>query len=244
MKLHSCEVCGRELFKKNKCYGMVLCKKHMHQYRKYHKFLDNIQRTNVDLNDYVIEGDVVRFNTYNRDNTKSGEFIIDLEDIEKVKYLKWRLDTNSRVITGNQHKKLHIYLSRYLMGLERGDDLVVDHINGDWYDNRKSNLRVCTQAENLLNRNVINSVSTYKGVFYDKERSRWEVEIRYHGKKYHLKRWRLLQEAVYARYVAECKLFKEYRSKANDKNIYTLIDCISKERKEEIKDYVMNKLCV
>ena len=40
----------------------------MHQLLKHGKFLDNIQRTNNDLNDYVIseDGKVVIFNLYNQ----------------------------------------------------------------------------------------------------------------------------------------------------------------------------------
>ena len=43
-------------------------------------------------------------------------------------------------------------MHRVLMGLEEGDSRVVDHKNRDKLDNRKSNLRVVTQAENQRNR--------------------------------------------------------------------------------------------
>ena len=85
MYKYKCDVCGRKLKKKISMYGYTLCSKHMHQIFKYGKFLDNIQRTNADLNDYVIKGDVAIFNLYNQKNVKNGEFIIDAEDIEKVK---------------------------------------------------------------------------------------------------------------------------------------------------------------
>ena len=50
--MFKCEICGREIFKKNRLGGYTLCSKHMHQLLKYGKFLDNIQRTSKDLNDF------------------------------------------------------------------------------------------------------------------------------------------------------------------------------------------------
>jgi hypothetical protein len=50
----------------------------------------------------------------------------------------------SRSETG---KRIKLYLHRELMGNPQG--LVVDHINGDSLDNRRSNLRVISHYENL-----------------------------------------------------------------------------------------------
>jgi len=43
-----------------------------------------------------------------------------------------------------------VRLQRFIMNPPAG--MVVDHINGDKYDNRRENLRVCTQRQNTLNR--------------------------------------------------------------------------------------------
>jgi hypothetical protein len=43
-----------------------------------------------------------------------------------------------------------VYMHRQIMAPARG--LVVDHINHDTLDNRRDNLRVCTQKQNLANR--------------------------------------------------------------------------------------------
>lgn len=125
----------------------------MHQLHKYGKFLDNIQRTNADLNDYVIDGNVVVFNLYGQNNVKNGEFMIDLEDLEKVRYRKWRLN-HSHVITGLPYKGTQRDLSHVVLDLpldffKKNKNLVVDHINGDPKDNRKMNLRICTQTDNV-----------------------------------------------------------------------------------------------
>ena len=59
-----CDICKRPIKKKNRLGGYCLCSKHMHQLHKHGKFLDNIQRTNNDLNDYTIcsDGKTVIFN--------------------------------------------------------------------------------------------------------------------------------------------------------------------------------------
>ena len=44
MKEHKCDICGRELTRKIKSHGYVLCDKHYKQYKKYGKFLDNNPR--------------------------------------------------------------------------------------------------------------------------------------------------------------------------------------------------------
>ena len=74
-----CDACKRPIKKKENLGGYCLCSKDMHQLYKYGKFLDNIQRTNNDLNDYKIcsDGKTVSFNLYNQRNIKIDEFIID-----------------------------------------------------------------------------------------------------------------------------------------------------------------------
>lgn len=56
------------------------------------------------------------------------------------------------------------------------EDKVVDHLNGDPLDCRKSNMRVCSQLENTKNRHGV------KGYTYDKSKGRYMV--RYHNKFY------------------------------------------------------------
>lgn len=84
---------------------------------------------------------------------------IDIEDIDLVTKYRWSLWWNEwienfyvmchTVIGGNRKT---IYVHRLIMDVVNDTNNQVDHINGDTLDNRKSNLRVCTRAQNMENR--------------------------------------------------------------------------------------------
>tara|TARA_Y100001937_G_scaffold128199_1_gene202965 strand:+ start:7533 stop:8102 length:570 start_codon:yes stop_codon:yes gene_type:complete len=67
-----------------------------------------------------------------------------------------------------------IFLHRLLMSPP--EDMQVDHINGNGLDNRRENLRVCTNAQNNANKPPQkNSKSGLKGVY--KNGNRWRARI-------------------------------------------------------------------
>jgi hypothetical protein len=60
---------------------------------------------------------------------------------------------------------------------------VVDHINGDPWDNRRANLRICTQAENSRNRKRDRrNTSGYKGVRVRRDGYGFDVRINFDRK--------------------------------------------------------------
>ena len=218
----------------------------MHQLHKYGKFLDNIQRTNQDLNDYKIDyrHKTVTFNMYNQKNLFTASFIADLEDIEKLKYHKWRLGTNNYALTGLPSKGTSRNASHVVLGIDsRKTDLVVDHINGNTLDNRKCNLRVITQRQNLLNRRQTESFNApAKGVCWDKNRNKWASEIRFNEIRVHFKRQKKLKVAVFQRYVAEKILFKQFSRNEEIEKLKTLSSGLTDSEKLKISLYVIRKL--
>lgn len=90
---------------------------------------------------------------------------------------KWYVQGHRRGEPSNKP----FYLHRIIAAAQKGD--VVDHINGDTLDNRKSNLRVCNQASNLMNRRGRKvGTSKYKGVSWSVREKRWRVSLTKDGK--------------------------------------------------------------
>lgn len=245
--MKKCSICGRETNRTTSINGYkCVCSKHMHQIFKYGHPLDNNPRTNSDLNDYITDGIIATFNLYNQKNEKVGSFIIDFDDLEKVKYRKWRL-SHSHVVTGQPAKGEQKELSHIILNLTKQDiqeqQIIVDHINGNPFDNRKTNLRVCSQSENVLNKSFMsNNTSGFIGVSYRKDRERWDPEIRLQSVRCHLGYTKTCEEAVYKRYYAEQLIFQDFANKGEQKKKFDFTKNLSQEKKEELRKIVEKKL--
>lgn len=86
------------------------------------------------------------------------------------------------------------------------EDAYTDHINGDKLDNRKCNLRICSDSENLMNSKVrVDNKSGYKGVFQEKRTLRWCAQINIDKVRIHLGTFSSPEEAAIA-YDASAKM--------------------------------------
>ena len=94
-------------------------------------------------------------------------------------------------------------LHRYLLNPPR--NLTVDHINRNPLDNRRCNLRICSQFEN--NQNQKANTSGKVGVSWYKTNKYWTAYIRVKGKQIVLLRTKDYNKAVKARLEAEQKYF-------------------------------------
>lgn len=103
---------------------------------------------------------------------------VDDEDADYLKQFNWTTQGGGYVVRRvyiNGVRK-EIYLHREVMNARSGN--VVDHINGDVLDNRKSNLRECSQAMNVVNTRITsNNSSGYKGVSWDSRAKKWRSQI-------------------------------------------------------------------
>ena len=132
------------------------------------------------------------------------EFIIDKEDLEKVKKYHWtirKIYNNFYAYSGFWNKKA-ISLHRYIMNCP--DGLVIDHINRNTLDNTKKNLRICNNLVNLKNRPLGNS--GYRGIIQNKY-GKYRVRLQIEKNKFD-KTFKKLEDAINYRKELENKYHK------------------------------------
>ena len=122
--------------------------------------------------------------------TQGKYAIVDPDDFERLNRHKWCANKSKNTFyavrsirRGKNKKQLCIKMHREIINPPH--PLVVDHINHNGLDNRKANLRPATRAQNILNRPYIKrkgSPSKYKGVSWNKQMKKWQVQICYNGK--------------------------------------------------------------
>ena len=144
---------------------------------------------------------------YDNNNNEKARTLIDIDDVEKVKHYKWGIGHGyvSGGINGSR-VKLHRLITNC------PDDKLVDHINHDTLDNRKSNLRICTSSQNQMNTNTrIDNTSGVKGVNWNKSKERWQAYITIDKKYIYLGTFKNKDDAIKARNEAEEKYQKDFR---------------------------------
>ena len=107
---------------------------------------------------------------------------IDNDDLEKCSQLTWHYAKNkdSKYIQTRIKGKM-IKLHRYIMNINNSN-LVVDHINRNPLDNRKSNLRICSYQENSFNKSIrVDNTSGIPGVSFHKINKKWRAKIKYNN---------------------------------------------------------------
>lgn len=123
--------------------------------------------------------------------TQGKVALVDDEDYEGLAKFRWRYMETSKgrqgyakthvVVDGDWQNRVDVYMHRMVLCAEKGQ--IVDHINHDKLDNRKSNLRIVTHSQNVSNKpKQANNTSGYKGVTYYKRTKRWMAQVKIEGK--------------------------------------------------------------
>lgn len=219
---YRCSICGRQLFRKIKSHGRVYCNKHYNQVKKYGHAIDTNPRTTYDKNEIIVDGEVARVKLYDAQCNHIATAIIDAEDVNKIRYTKWKLSSSGYAANTPKFSGSNKHMHREILGT----DQFVDHINHNKLDNRKCNLRIVTKAQNMMN-------SNFKGV--SPNGCKWYAHIKINQRMLNLGNYLDEEEALYARWYAEQVLFKEYAYPKPEPEIL-------KSRKSQIQEYVNRKV--
>jgi len=141
-----------------------------------------------------------------RRNGDTFTVLLDDEDAPKYDALSWYIADGYVIHTvGRFAPKLRLH--RYLM--DTPDDMQVDHRDSNKLNNQKSNLRVCTAADNLKNKSrCCDNTTGYIGISF--KRDSWQAEITADGKYHYLGQYSSAIEAARARDEAAKELHGEF----------------------------------
>lgn len=137
-------------------------------------------------------------------NGKEYRSKVDTAELGKILAYKWRISgaDNSMYVKTWLHspragKRKETGLHNFILG-ESPKGMVIDHINGDTFDNRRINLRFATPSQNQCNQTKIKSSNTsgYRGVH--KKGDKWIAQIYHNNKKLGLGYFNTPQEAALA----------------------------------------------
>lgn len=131
--------------------------------------------------------------------TKGKYAIVDAEDYPELAQYRWhahvRKDGGMCYAVRNSGRKT-IMMHRQIMKPPEG--MVVDHINHNGANNRRCNLRVCTQAENTRNkRRFAAGKSRYRGV--TPMGDKWRAVVSHNGRTHYVGVYDTEIEAALAR---------------------------------------------
>lgn len=132
-------------------------------------------------NRYIFKDDIVIILI----NSIYGLFnvIVDLEDFDKVNQFKtswtvcYRHNRVETVLTKVQHNKIRYTILLHRLIMNCSENMVIDHIDRNPLNNRKSNLRIVTLNENKTNlSDYHNSQTKHKNIYL--ELGKYSVRIK------------------------------------------------------------------
>jgi hypothetical protein len=106
--------------------------------------------------------------------------LVDDEDFDYLNQWKWFASKGRNTYYAGRSSKIKNNRWMHRLIMKTPENLQVDHIDHNGLNNQKSNLRNCTNTENLFNRNK-NFKSKYKGVHYNYKKRTYIVQLKAFG---------------------------------------------------------------
>ena len=113
--------------------------------------------------------------------------LVDAGDFEWLNQWKWSACKSGKIrvvyramrVLWNGGNQKAVMMHRLILNAQPGQ--IVDHINGNPLDNRRENLRICTQRQNTMNTHGHGDAKTskFKGVYWQKDIGFWRARFRF-----------------------------------------------------------------
>ena len=153
--------------------------------------------------------------------TKGYTAVVDAVDLPIVGDWKWcasiRYDCTGNVMCVYAQRRVKtsdgtatlLRLHRAILDPGKGFD--VDHIDSDGLNNRRSNLRAATRAQNTMNRRLQRTnKSGVKGVYFEARTQKWAAKIKADGQTVWLGRYERKEKAAEIYALACARLHQEF----------------------------------
>jgi hypothetical protein len=103
----------------------------------------------------------------------------DFDELNKYKWCLWQRWKYAWRWIWNKDTGKQVWIRMHSFIMKTPEWMLTDHIDWDWLNNQKSNLRVCTAAQNQMNRGKSSlNTSWYKWVVWHKNIKKWAAKIR------------------------------------------------------------------
>lgn len=116
---------------------------------------------------------------------RNGVVLLDDGDVHLVDGLRWRARKSFNTYyaeSEHRHGKPAVMMHRVIIVASKG--VLVDHRDGNGLHNFRNNLRICSNAQNQMNRRVATGSSGLKGV--GRHRGKWQARITVDGRERYL----------------------------------------------------------
>ena len=146
----------------------------------------------------------IKLSDYGKKKKVKGQYVtfVDDDDFDYLTQRNWSY--LGGYAKGRDELKNTVYMHRVIMKATKGFE--VDHIDGNKLNNQKSNLRICTSAENKMNKGAQrNNKSGYKGVCWNSKTNKWQAQIKANRVLHNIGFFSSKEEA----YAAYCKAAEE-----------------------------------
>ncbi len=126
--------------------------------------------------------------------TQNKYALVDNEDFHSLNQYKWYASKEGHTFyatrvtknpKGSKVRQARVKMHRVIMKTPVG--METDHIDKNGLNNQRSNLRICTKAENRRNQTIYkNNTSGFKGVSFIPNRNKWRAAITLNRKNINL----------------------------------------------------------